>query len=103
MNTCTRRFLLRLMIGLLTFAIGVGTAMLIGGFNPFNSNSRWMQGYRSGGYHRHSCFYADEVPGEVPAIILLKGPRGFRIRSELRELLTPPVAELPVAPAQPNP
>ena len=37
MKTCTRRFILRLIVGLLTFLIGVAAAMLLGGFRPFQS------------------------------------------------------------------
>ncbi|PYS49464.1 MAG: hypothetical protein DMF68_09860 [Acidobacteria bacterium] len=37
MNTPTRRFLLRLIIGLLTFMLGVAAAMLLGGFRPFQA------------------------------------------------------------------
>ena len=37
MNTPTRRFLLRLIVGLLTFMIGVAAAMLLGGFRPFQA------------------------------------------------------------------
>ena len=102
MNTCSRRFLLRLMVGILTFAIGVGAAMLIGGFNPFRTYSSWSQRYQ--GYHAHSRLYADETPGAEPAIILLKGPRGIRVRTELRELpQTAPIADAPIPPSPPSP
>jgi hypothetical protein len=101
MNTCSRRFLLRLMIGILTFAIGVGAAMLIGGFNPFRSYSTWSQAYSYQGCHRHSRLYTEEAPGAEPAIILLKGPRGIRVRTELEEL--PPIPPAADAPVPPNP
>jgi hypothetical protein len=35
MNTCVRRFILRLIVGLLTFVIGIVAAMALGGFRPF--------------------------------------------------------------------
>jgi hypothetical protein len=38
MNTRTRRFVLRLIVGLLTFLIGVAAAMLLGHFNPLDGN-----------------------------------------------------------------
>jgi hypothetical protein len=39
MNTCTRRFILRLAVGLLAFLIGVSAAWALGGFNPFQRTS----------------------------------------------------------------
>lgn len=102
MNTCSRRFLFRLVVGILTFAIGVGAAMLIGGFNPFRSYSPWSQAYSYQGCHRHSRLYTDEAPGEAPAIIFLKGPRGIRLRTELEERhAIPPAADAPVPPSPP--
>lgn len=102
MNTCARRFLLRLVVGIVTFAIGVGAAMLIGGFNPFRSYSPWSQAYSYQGCHRHSRLYADEVTGEAPAIIFLKGPRGIRMRTELEALpANPPATDAPVPPSAP--
>jgi hypothetical protein len=38
MNTGTRRFILRLAVGLLAFLLGVTAAWALGGFNPFQSS-----------------------------------------------------------------
>lgn len=57
METGFRRFILRLMVGVLTFVIGVGAVMLITGFRPFDrfSNSpSYRHGHCGGAYRSWS-------------------------------------------------
>ena len=54
METGIRRFILRLMVGVLAFVIGVGAAMLFTGFRPFErfSNSPSYRHGHCGAYYR---------------------------------------------------
>ena len=80
MNTGTRRFILRLIVGLLTFMLGVGAAMLLGGFKPFRSFSGSTY-YRHGGYYYYRSGTATIEPAyEYPV---------FRKRVELGKLPPP--------------
>lgn len=56
METGIRRFILRLMVGVLTFVIGVGAAMLFTGFRPFErfSNSPYYRHGHCGAYRNWS-------------------------------------------------
>jgi hypothetical protein len=89
MNTGTRRFILRLIVGLLTFMIGVGAAMLLGGFTPFQSfsGSRY---YRHSGqdYYRSGTTATTEPAFIYP--IYRKRADGCRMRGELGKLPPPP-------------
>lgn len=101
MNTGTRRFIVRLIVGLLTFMIGVGAAILVGGVRPFWSSSHARHEGYSGCEHRRQVGSSRlEVPGAAPDMILLKGPHGIRVRRELRDIPPPPpsAADAPIPP-----
>jgi hypothetical protein len=82
MDTGIRRFILRLIIGLLAFLIGVGAVWAFGGFNPFQSSSgeryyRYHRSYRSldvqpetaempPRYHKHDSCTLGELPPPPP-------------------------------------
>ncbi|MDT4955498.1 MAG: hypothetical protein QOJ02_3636 [Acidobacteriota bacterium] len=89
MNTGTRRFILRLIVGLLTFMIGVGAVMLLGGFTPFRGSS-------GSPYYRQSDHYYYYRSGTVtlgPAYeypVYHKRGDGCRMRGELGKLPSPP-------------
>lgn len=81
MNTVTRRFILRLIVGLLTFLIGVAAAILLGGFQPFQGfASSPNYSYRRGAslrvapaiqyeYHEHGCrMRYRELPPPPPMV-----------------------------------
>lgn len=94
MKTATRRFILRFIVGLLAFLIGVAAAMAFGGFRPFESNSSGQRNYRQYRYKK-SCGYSYRswnlplTPASPPAaphaphasfnigIVHLKGPDGI--------------------------
>lgn len=99
MHTLTRRFILRLIIGLLTFAIGVGAAMLLGGFRPFDrfSGSTHFS-------HRDYYYYRSEATTTDPAFIYpvyREHGHGCKSRLELNELPPPPPAPHVGAPMPP--
>lgn len=100
MNTITRRFILRLIIGLLTFAIGVGAAMLLGGFRPFDRFSGPTY-YR----HREYNYYQSRETALEPAFEYHEyHEQGCRMRIRINEL--PPSApnvDAPMPPAPPRP
>lgn len=84
MNTPTRRFLLRLVVGLLTFLIGVAAAMLLGGFRPF-------QGFASPTYYRTNRGYYQSMSPE-PAYsypVYREYGHGCRMRERFNDM-TPP-------------
>jgi hypothetical protein len=99
MNTGTRRFILRLAVGLLAFLLGVTAAWALGGFTPFHSSSGTWN-YR---YQRYDSSSSDGV-APVPAF---DHPRyrkhGCRMRGELGELPPPPPAPHADAPMPPSP
>ena len=94
MKTATRRFILRFIVGLMAFLIGVAAAMAFGGFRPFESNSSGQKNYRHYRYKK-SCGYSyrswniPPTPPVPPAashapdasfsigIVHLKGPDGI--------------------------
>jgi hypothetical protein len=97
MNTVTRRFILRLIIGLLTFAIGVGAAMLLSGFRPFDRFSGSTY-YR----HRDYDYYRSRTVTLEPAFEYHEyHEHGCRMRGRLGEL-TPPAPQVD-APMPPPP
>ena len=94
MNTGIRRFILRLIIGLLTFVVGVGAAMLLGGFRPFQSfASSPSYRYRDGGYHQGlTAQPAYQYP--------VYNERGCKMKKKFGELPPPlPPAEAPAPPS----
>ena len=102
MHTGTRRFILRLAVGLLAFLIGVTVAWAVGGINPFQSFS----GTRSYRQYKRPCHYRGSVAPQ-PAfeynveerehgVTLLKELRGYKMRKGVSELPPPPPA--PAAP-----
>jgi hypothetical protein len=98
MNTVTRRFILRLIIGLLTFAIGVGAAMLLGGFRPFDSFSGSIHFS-----HRDYDSYRSVTTTLEPAFEYHE--HGCRMRNRQNELLPPPapLVDAPMPPPPPRP
>jgi hypothetical protein len=98
MNTGIRRFILRLAVGLLTFLIGVSAVWALGGFNPFQSSSGtryYRQSKRCGHYRswanpQPDSFEKSEIEAAQAEIILLKGPRGLKVKRALSELPPPP-------------
>lgn len=98
MNTLTRRFILRLIIGLLTFAIGVGAAMLLGGFRPFDSFSGSTY-YR----HRDYDYYRSRTVTLEPAFEYHEyHEHGCKMRNRLNELPPPaPHVDAPMPPPRP--
>ncbi|HEX8845606.1 MAG TPA: hypothetical protein VF791_13220 [Pyrinomonadaceae bacterium] len=100
MNTRTRRFILRLLVGLLTFAIGVAAAMVLGGFRPLQSFERapCKRGY----YQRYRSFSpppASRFDLEFERIYPSSPPK--RGHAHLGELAVPP--PLTAAPLPPDP
>ena len=94
MNTVTRRFILRLIVGLLTFLIGVAAAIALGGFRPFQSFTG------SPNYiYRRSTYYTS--PKAEPAFEYEYHERGCRMRH--RELPPPPpLVDAPLPPEPPR-
>jgi hypothetical protein len=88
MNTGTRRFIIRLIVGLLTFMLGVGAAMLLGGFTPFRSFSGSTY-YRHGGYYYYRSGTATLEPAYEYPVYHKRGD-GCRMRVELGKLPPPP-------------
>lgn len=98
MNTGTRRFIFRLIVGLLTFMIGVAVAMLLGGFRPFQSFAS-PTNYR---YERHYRNRIDDPDVIYP--VYRKEGKGCRARGRLGELLPPPppLTDAPMPPSPPQ-
>ena len=100
MNTCTRRFILRLAVGLLAFLLGVTAAWALGGFNPFHSSSGTVN-------YRYQRSYSSDGAELTPAF---DHPRyrkhGCRMRGEFGELPPPPPpaphADAPMPPSPPS-
>lgn len=100
MKTGTRRFILRLIVGLLTFLIGVAAAMLLGGFRPFESFAS-SPNYR---YERHYHHWNPEPTIIYP--IYEDHAGSCRMRGRLGELAPPPppepLADAPMPPMPPR-
>src|ERR1051326_6009652 len=98
MNTPTRRFLLRLIVGLLTFLIGVAAAMLLGSFRPF-------QGFAGSRYYRTNRGYYQSMSPE-PAysypIYREYGHGGCRMHERFNETPSAPSTKLD-SPLPPDP
>jgi hypothetical protein len=90
MDTGTRRFFLRLAVGLLTFLVGVAAVWALAGLNPFQGSTETTPSYR----YKKSCnaYRSWNVPApsekaEVTGQILyLKGPHGMRMKMEMDKL-----------------
>jgi hypothetical protein len=86
MNTGIRRFLLRLIVGLLAFVAGVSAATLLGGFRPFQSFES-SPSYR----HRNYEYYRSRTATLEPAFEYHEyHEHGCRMRSRLSEPPPPP-------------
>jgi hypothetical protein len=103
METGIRRFILRLMVGVLAFVIGVGAAMLFTGFKPFErfSNSPYYRHGHCSGYRNWSPPPPSfETVRGADSALYLSCPAKSRAR--LGEM-TPPPAPLADAPLPPSP
>jgi hypothetical protein len=67
MNTGTRRFILRLAVGLLAFLIGISAAWALGGFNPFQSSSG-KRDYRYQRYGSYRGLAAQPETADMPPV-----------------------------------
>ncbi|HEX8923064.1 MAG TPA: hypothetical protein VF766_16435 [Pyrinomonadaceae bacterium] len=99
MKTGIRRFILRLVVGLLAFLLGVTAAWALGGFNPFRSSSGTGH-YR---YQRTESYSG----GDIITTPAFDHPRyrkhGCRMRGELGEMPPPaPHADAPLPPSPPS-
>jgi hypothetical protein len=92
----TRRFVLHLIIGLLTFLIGVTAAIALGGFDPLARLNR-----------RHSRYYYTSPPQALVDESVTTTERGYscpyahRRTADMRhrfELNAPPAPSVPLAP-----
>ena len=101
MDTGIRRFILRLVIGLLAFLIGVGAVWALGGFNPFQSSA----GERYYRYQRHSSQRGLQVQPETADMPAVYGKRdSCKTRGLMMdELPPPPPAPTRDAPLPPSP
>lgn len=93
MTIATRRFILRVVVGLVTFLIGVAAAMALAGFRPFESNQSEQRNYRHYRYKK-SCnfqFRSWNAPPPAPPVpsgglnmntVRLKGPNGITVTVE---------------------
>lgn len=97
MSTCTRRFILRLAVGLLAFLIGVSAVWALGGFNPFQSSS----GNRYYRYQRsHRGMDAQTDTADMPPVYHKRDRCGTRhLMDELPPMPPPaPHADAPMPP-----
>ncbi|HEX8709237.1 MAG TPA: hypothetical protein VF723_13400 [Pyrinomonadaceae bacterium] len=105
MNTGTRRFILRLLVGLLTFLLGVSAAILLGGFSPMaRFNSRSMR------YRHHECGrgWTAPPPAVLPGSVhseryFLRGPAGIREELRITEESLELLPDAPLPPDLPSP
>ncbi|HEX8890137.1 MAG TPA: hypothetical protein VF779_13350 [Pyrinomonadaceae bacterium] len=91
MNTGIRRFILRLIVGLLTFIIGVVAAMALGGFRPFSSSPTYI--YRNG--------YSNSMSAEPAFEYHEYRGHGCRMRSAMPPP-PPPMVDAPLPPPPPR-
>jgi hypothetical protein len=101
MNTGTRRFLLRLAVGLLAFLLGVTAAWALGGFNPFQESRSSRYRY----YNSSGSLGETREPAVVYPVYRYHG-HGCRMRERLGELPPPPPpapsADAPMPPSPPQ-
>ena len=101
MNTRTRRLVLRLIVGLLTFLIGVTAAVVLGGFNPLERRHERQRA-------RRYAEYARPAPSISVPVLLPTEPVAPRsvypiYRPEIRFDQTPaPTAPQATAPISPS-
>ncbi|HUQ32062.1 MAG TPA: hypothetical protein VM095_08075 [Pyrinomonadaceae bacterium] len=103
MNTGTRRFILRLAVGLLAFLLGVTAAWALGGFNPFQSSP----GTRYYRYKRVYSYRNLDAPRSMERFdgesfdggIYMEHGHGCRARRNFGELTPPPPPPPPSAPS----
>ena len=88
MNTSTRRFILRLIVGLLTFVIGVAAAMALGGFRPFQ-NFGGQPSYRYKSYRYYKSASSSGM-SESDVEKIYPSCRAKRGHARVDELLPPP-------------
>lgn len=100
MNTGIRRFILRLVVGLLAFLIGISAAWAFGGFNPFQSSSGAGY-YYSPGYGSHRGLDAQPEPAYIYPVYR-KHDR-CRMHGSLGEMPPPPPMMEENAPMPPKP
>jgi hypothetical protein len=89
MNTVTRRFILRLAVGLLAFLIGVTTAWAFGAFNPFGSSTDTR-------YYRHKHYWNEMSDADV--VYPVYREHGCKTRGREFGKLPPPPPMPPSAP-----
>lgn len=101
MNTRTRRFVLRLIVGLLTFLIGVIAAMVLGNFNPFEARQVRPRARRCAEYARSAPKPSITVPVRLPDAPLAPRPALSVLSPQSRLSQTPlrPQAAEPVLPS----
>ena len=99
MNTCTRRFILRLAVGLLAFLIGVSAAWALGGFNPFqrSSSERYYK------YRNYRSYRDRDLSPEPNVIYPMYRKHECDARRALGKLPPPPPAPHADAPVPPSP
>ncbi|HEX8138781.1 MAG TPA: hypothetical protein VF544_14535 [Pyrinomonadaceae bacterium] len=101
MNTRTRRLVLRLIVGLLTFLIGVTAAVVLGGFNPLERRQVRQRA-------RRCAEYARPAPSISAPVLLPDAPVAQRpvypvYRPEIRFSRTPvPLPKQAAAPILPS-
>ena len=98
MNTGTRRFILRVAVGLLTFLLGVAAVWALSGLNPFQSSgTRYYRHKRCGQYRSWSAppSFGKLEAASIDEPIFLKGPHGCRMKRGFGELPSPPEAPAP--------
>jgi hypothetical protein len=98
MNTGTRRFLLRLAVGLLAFLLGVTAAWALGAFNPFCES----RSYRYRNYDSNGSLGRTPEPAVVYPVYRYEG-HGCKAHRRLHELPPPPpLADAPMPPSPPQ-
>jgi hypothetical protein len=93
MNTGTRRFILRLAVGLLAFLLGVTAAWALGGFNPFQSSTgtRYYRYQRTYSYRNWDAPRSlERFEAETDGAIHMEHGHGCRMRRDFGELIPPP-------------
>jgi hypothetical protein len=90
MNTGTRRFILRLAVGLLTFLLGVAAVWALSGLNPFQNSSgtRYYRYKRCGQFRSWSAPLSSDrlEASSIDEPVFLKGPHGCRMKIEFGSL-----------------
>lgn len=91
MNTGIRRFILRLVVGLLTFIIGVAVAMALGGFRPF-------QGFTSSPNNIYRSGHCSRTSSESSDFYYEYGEHGCKRRARYQTTELPPPPPPPAPP-----